>query len=130
MAKIGTAHIELKPVLNDEALEQITAAITAAVKEGVEAGIKAARPTAVKYGDLVIQPGFRAGGYKPGVAALDSGLRALSRERRNAEPDPRIVLEEHPTYWVVASDAVEGAFAYPAADHPSPVWATIVDKDA
>lgn len=42
MAKIGTAHLEIKPVVNDEALAKITAAITAAVRAGVEEGMKAA----------------------------------------------------------------------------------------
>lgn len=39
MAKIGTAHIEVKPVLNEEALEamaqRIEDAITAAVNRGL-----------------------------------------------------------------------------------------------
>lgn len=43
MAKIGTAHVEIKPVLNDEALEQIATRIEAAVRAGVEAGMKSAR---------------------------------------------------------------------------------------
>lgn len=51
MAKIGTAHIEIKPVLNDEALAAIiqrvedafTDAVTDAVKRGVA---KASNPTA------------------------------------------------------------------------------------
>lgn len=45
MAKIGTAHVEIKPVLNDEALEQMAARIEAAVRAGVEAGMKAAAPS-------------------------------------------------------------------------------------
>lgn len=40
MAKIGTAHIEIKPVLSEDALTEITAKIEAAVRSGVEAGMK------------------------------------------------------------------------------------------
>lgn len=39
MAKIGTAHIEVKPVVDDEALETIAERIAAAVAEGVERGM-------------------------------------------------------------------------------------------
>ena len=40
MAKIGTAHIEIKPVLNDEALEAITKRIEDAVAAGVARGLR------------------------------------------------------------------------------------------
>ena len=39
MAKIGTAHIEIKPVVNDDALAEITDRITDAVAEGVRRGM-------------------------------------------------------------------------------------------
>ena len=39
MAKIGTAHIEIKPVLNSEALDAIAQRIEDAVAEGVARGI-------------------------------------------------------------------------------------------
>lgn len=42
MAKIGTAHVEIKPVVSDEALEQITAAVEKAVAAGVERGMRRA----------------------------------------------------------------------------------------
>jgi hypothetical protein len=41
MAKIGTAHVEVKPVLNEEALAEITARIEEAVRAGVQAGLTA-----------------------------------------------------------------------------------------
>lgn len=41
MAKIGTAHVEIKPVINDEALEQITKRVEEAVAEGVRRGMRA-----------------------------------------------------------------------------------------
>ena len=42
MAKIGTAHVEIKPVLNDEALEALTSRIADAVAEGVRRGYSTA----------------------------------------------------------------------------------------
>lgn len=39
MAKIGTAHVEVKPVLNQEALDTIGKAIEDAVAAGVERGL-------------------------------------------------------------------------------------------
>ena len=39
MAKIGTAHIEIKPVIDDEALAVITQRIEEAVANGVVRGI-------------------------------------------------------------------------------------------
>ena len=39
MAKIGTAHVEIKPVLNDEALEAIVRRIELATTAGVARGI-------------------------------------------------------------------------------------------
>jgi len=39
MAKIGTAHIEVKPVLNEEALAAIVQQIETAVARGVERGL-------------------------------------------------------------------------------------------
>ena len=39
MAKIGTAQIEIKPVINDEALEEITRRIADAVAAGVARGM-------------------------------------------------------------------------------------------
>ena len=50
MAKIGTAHIEIKPVLNDEALAVIVQRIEDAVADGVARGLglaKAPNPEAV-----------------------------------------------------------------------------------
>ena len=41
MAKIGTAHVEIKPVINDEALDQITKRVEEAVAEGVRRGMRA-----------------------------------------------------------------------------------------
>lgn len=40
MAKIGTAHIEVKPVLNQEALDLITQQIEDAVAAAVTAGLQ------------------------------------------------------------------------------------------
>ena len=39
MAKIGTAHIEIKPVINDEALDAISQRIEDAVAAGVARGM-------------------------------------------------------------------------------------------
>lgn len=39
MAKIGTAHVEIKPVLNEEALEAIVARIERQVAQAVERGL-------------------------------------------------------------------------------------------
>lgn len=36
MAKIGTAHVEIKPVLNEEALEAIAARIEATIEDAIE----------------------------------------------------------------------------------------------
>lgn len=38
MAKIGTAHVEIKPVLSDEALDALCERIADAVAEGVHRG--------------------------------------------------------------------------------------------
>lgn len=40
MAKIGTAHIELKPVLDEATLDAITERIAEAVAEGVRRGME------------------------------------------------------------------------------------------
>lgn len=40
MTKIGTAHIELKPVLNDASLDEICKVIEERVAAAVQAGIK------------------------------------------------------------------------------------------
>lgn len=42
MAKIGTAHIEVKPVVDEAALELIADRIAEAVAHGVEMGMAAA----------------------------------------------------------------------------------------
>ena len=39
MAKIGTAHVEIKPVLNQEALDEITNRIENAVADAVARGL-------------------------------------------------------------------------------------------
>lgn len=39
MAKIGTAHVEIKPVLNDEALDRLTKVIEDRVAAAVTAGV-------------------------------------------------------------------------------------------
>lgn len=44
MAKIGTAHIEIKPVLNEEALDEITRRIEDAVAAAVAAGMARVKP--------------------------------------------------------------------------------------
>jgi len=36
MAKVGTAHIEIKPVVSDDALEKITQSIADAIERGIE----------------------------------------------------------------------------------------------
>lgn len=45
MAKIGTAHIEIKPVLSDEALDELAKRIEDAVALGVQRGMYAIRNT-------------------------------------------------------------------------------------
>ena len=52
MAKIGTAHIEIKPVLDTEALEALTSAIERAVAAGVERGMNGARTINIYGGDI------------------------------------------------------------------------------
>lgn len=47
MAKIGTAHVEVKPVIDTAALVEISNLIEAAVRRGVEAGLAAADKKAV-----------------------------------------------------------------------------------
>lgn len=42
MAKIGTAHVEIKPVLNEDALNAVTSQIEAAVQVAVQAGLAGA----------------------------------------------------------------------------------------
>lgn len=42
MAKIGTAHVEIKPVLNEQALADIAARIEAEVAAAIRAGIASA----------------------------------------------------------------------------------------
>ena len=42
MAKVGTAHLEIKPVLNEEALDAIEGMIREAVARGVQEGMAAA----------------------------------------------------------------------------------------
>lgn len=43
MAKIGTAHIEIKPTLNEESLAAMVRQIEAAVRGAVAAGLAAAQ---------------------------------------------------------------------------------------
>lgn len=43
MAKIGTAHIEIKPVISDEALQALMQRIETAVAEGVARGMAKAQ---------------------------------------------------------------------------------------
>lgn len=52
MTKIGTAHIELKPVLNEEALAQIAQTIEDAVAAGVARGLTAGSQDAVHVGTV------------------------------------------------------------------------------
>lgn len=47
MAKIGTAHIEIKPVVNAEALDAIAERIAAAVAEGVARGMRQANASSI-----------------------------------------------------------------------------------
>lgn len=44
MAKIGTAHVEIKPVLNEEALDALVARIESAIEAGVTRALEKARP--------------------------------------------------------------------------------------
>lgn len=52
MAKIGTAHIEVKPVLNEEALAGIVQRIEDAVAEGVRRGLEAQRSATTLVVDI------------------------------------------------------------------------------
>lgn len=52
MAKIGTAHIEIKPVLSEAALDEIVQRIGDAVAEGVERGMEAVRNTEARHARL------------------------------------------------------------------------------
>lgn len=51
MAKIGTAHVEIKPVLNEEALATLTRRIEEAVRDAVARGLAAPAPVVVTYGN-------------------------------------------------------------------------------
>jgi len=46
MAKIGTAHIEIKPVIDEAALQSITRRVERAVAEGVWRGMESTRADA------------------------------------------------------------------------------------
>lgn len=61
MAKIGTAHIEIKPVLNDAAVDDLVKRIEDAVAEGVRRGIKSATTTQVKVDGRVAGQIVQAG---------------------------------------------------------------------
>lgn len=57
MAKIGTAHIEIKPVIDDEALERITARVEEAVAAGVARGIRTGASSSLTIsGGVTIDP--------------------------------------------------------------------------
>jgi hypothetical protein len=49
MAKIGTAHVEIKPVVNVEALEDLSRLIEEAVARGVKRGIESATTTRLNF---------------------------------------------------------------------------------
>jgi len=51
MAKIGTAHVEIKPVLDEDALTRITDSIAAAVRAGVRRGMAMETNAAVIDGE-------------------------------------------------------------------------------
>lgn len=55
MAKIGTAHIEIKPVLSDDALDELSKRIEDAVAQGVHRGMLALRQTDARYEALTRQ---------------------------------------------------------------------------
>lgn len=55
MAKIGTAHIEIKPVLSDEALDDLVQRIADGVAEGVERGMESVRNTEARHARLARQ---------------------------------------------------------------------------
>lgn len=44
MAKIGTAHIEIKPVLNRESLADIVEQVATAVEQGIDIGARRTFP--------------------------------------------------------------------------------------
>jgi hypothetical protein len=53
MAKIGTAHIEVKPVVDEVALEAIAERIATAVAEGVERGMARANRKSLSAGPFI-----------------------------------------------------------------------------
>jgi len=55
MAKIGTAHVEIKPVVSDEALAEVTRRVADAVAAGVALGM--ARQLGVTPVSPTIYPG-------------------------------------------------------------------------
>lgn len=68
MAKIGTAHIEIKPVLNEEALDALVKRIEDAIEAGVARALDTAnrgRITGISAGSSVTvwQNGKKVAGY-------------------------------------------------------------------
>ena len=87
MAKIGTAHVEIKPVISDEVLEVITSRIADAVAEGVKRGMQAAAPRPI-YGDIhVAAPGVSFTTYK-NTSASNCDCTWCSRGLDHPEPTP------------------------------------------
>lgn len=62
MAKIGTAHIEIKPVINEEALEALVLRIEEAVAAGVARGVSGTSlpPTVFNYSINTEAPTIKA----------------------------------------------------------------------
>lgn len=58
MAKVGTAHLEIKPVLNEEALRIISERI----EEAVTRGVRAALSERALFGDVHVSVGNADGG--------------------------------------------------------------------
>lgn len=81
MAKIATAHIEIKPVLNDASLDEICKVIEERVAAAVQAGVERGSKPAVRQG-----PDFTVTMHNPLTekqqANLNSALRRTALDVR------------------------------------------------
>lgn len=75
MAKIGTAHVELKPVLNDDALQQLGNQIERTVTEAVQRGLSNAGFTFEQAGAITVLRVGDAGDPKVVAEQIRHGMK-------------------------------------------------------
>lgn len=81
MAKIGTAHVEIKPVLDEAALAALTDRVAEAVAEGVRRGMASHMAGATVTGEFVFDADTRAL-VRGVVAEIHARGRETARARR------------------------------------------------